>query len=148
MMTLCNTAAVGRVAGNVPVVEKDLGVFVDSQLNRSQRVPRQPRRPVVSWLVSYTVASRIRAAIMPLYSALDEAAPLIPCSCFGPLNSGRVLRCWNMSREGQQSWWWFWNKSPMRSGWGRQDCSSWKKRGSEGASLLDGCWSLLSGNKW
>ena len=37
-------------------VEKDLGVLVDSQLNMSQMsVPRWPRRPMASWLVSGTV---------------------------------------------------------------------------------------------
>ena len=32
------------------LVEKDLGVLVDSRLNMS--VPRWPRRPMASWLVS------------------------------------------------------------------------------------------------
>jgi len=32
--------------------EKDLGVLADSRLNRAGSVPRWPRRPMASWLVS------------------------------------------------------------------------------------------------
>ena len=34
--------------------EKNLGVLVDSQLNKSS-MPRQPKRPMASWLVSEIV---------------------------------------------------------------------------------------------
>ncbi|KAJ7407118.1 hypothetical protein WISP_128341 [Willisornis vidua] len=51
-------------------MEKDLGVLVNRWLNMRQCVPRWPRRPKASWLVSASVASRTRAVIVPLYSAL------------------------------------------------------------------------------
>lgn len=41
-----------------------------------------------------------------------------PVSSFGLLNSGRTLRCWSGSREGQQNWWRVWSTCPVRSGWG------------------------------
>jgi len=34
------------------LAEKDLGVLVDSWLNMSQQLPKWPRRPAASWLVS------------------------------------------------------------------------------------------------
>ena len=37
------------------VEEMDLGALIDARLNTASSVPRRPRRPVASWLVSETV---------------------------------------------------------------------------------------------
>lgn len=147
MMTLCNTTAVGRVAENVPSAKGPGGICWRPAKQEPACSQGAKRASGILAGIMYCGQQDQSSNYASVFSA-GWGCNFNPMLCFGTLNSGRVLRCWNMSREGQQSWWWFWNKSPMRRGWGRQDCSSWRKRGSEGTTLLDGCWSLLPGNKW
>jgi len=65
------------------LVEKDLGMLVDSPLNMS-RVPRWPRRPTASWLVSGIVwPARVGGDCAPVLGT-GEAAPGVLCSVLGP----------------------------------------------------------------
>jgi len=90
----------------------------DTSWTWASSVPRWPRRPTAPWLRSGTV--------------WPAGAGRWSCPCtrhwwgrtsnnrfsFGPLTTRRTLRCWSVSREGQQGWWKVWRTSLMRSGWG------------------------------
>jgi len=54
---------------------------------------------------------------------------------FGPLTTRKTWRPWNMSREGQWSWWGAWSTNLMENGWGNWDCLVWR-RGGSGETLL------------
>ena len=55
---------------------------------------------------------------------------------FGSLATRRTLRCWGVSREGQQSWWRVYRTSLMRGGWGSWGCSVSRRGGWRGTFLL------------
>lgn len=82
-------------------VEKDLGILVNRCLNITQCVPRWPRRSNGIWAwISNTVATRMRAVIFPLYSALVR--PHLKSGV--QFSTRKALRCRNESREEQWSW--------------------------------------------
>ena len=76
-------------------------------------VPRGPRRPAASWLVSGTVwpAGVGRGSCpctQPWWGRISS-----PVFSFGPLTTSRTLRSWSVSREGQRGWWGVWRTSLM-----------------------------------
>jgi len=46
---------------------------------------------------------------------------------FGPLTTGKTLRPWSVSREGQWNWWGVWSTGLVGSGWGSWDCLVWRR---------------------
>jgi len=66
-------------------------------------VPRWPRRPMVSWPATGSLASRTKERTASSYVALWYCTSNVVFS-FGPLATGSVLSCLNVSRE-EQCWW-------------------------------------------
>lgn len=80
--------------------------------------------------ISNSVASQDQGSDCPPVFSTDEATPWVLCSL------RKILVCWNLSREGQQSRWKVWSTRLMMSSWGSWRCLPWRKAGSSETLLL------------
>ena len=102
--TPCNASGWGRSGWKAAQQERTLGCWSTAGWTGASSVPRWPRRPTASWLVS--------GIVWPA----GAGQGLCPCTwhwwgrtwstvfSFGPLTT-RTMSCWSVSREEQQGWW-------------------------------------------
>ena len=76
-----------------------MGVLADCGGTWASSVPRWPRRPTASWLVSEIAQAAGAGGDGPC--ALAPVRPHLECCVpFGPLSARKTLRPWSVSREG------------------------------------------------
>ena len=112
---------------------KRSGVIADSLVSMSQHCAQVAKK-----------ANRILACISNSAVGREWLSPctqywwgrtLHTVSSSEPLTKRRTLWHWNMSREGQQSWWRVWSTTPTMCGWRNCNFSVWRREGS-GETLL------------
>ena len=87
-------------------------------------VPRWPRRPTAFWLVSGIAwPAGVERWWCPCTRHWWGCTSSTVFS-FGPLTTRRTLRCWSMSREGQQGQWRVWRTRSSSGNWG---CLAWRR---------------------
>lgn len=82
-------------------MEKNLGVLVDSQLNKSLKCAQVVKKAngILACIKKNDLVSRTREITDPLYLAMLRVC-LDTMFGFGPITTGKTLRCWSASREG------------------------------------------------
>jgi len=99
------------------LVERTWGCWWTAGWTWASSVPRWPRRPRASWLLSGIVwpagAGRWSCPCTRHWWGCTVSTVF----SFGPLTTRRTLRCWSMSREGEWGWWRVCRTSVVRTGW-------------------------------
>jgi len=115
-----------KVAGKLHGGKASGGVGWQPTKHKST-LPRWPRRPVASWLVSEIVQQTVAGRWPSLRSQPWWGHILSTVYSFRLFTKNKILRPGRVSREGQQSCWGIWSTSLMRSSWGNWDCLVWRK---------------------
>ena len=102
--TRCHTTGLGKSSWKSDQRKRTLGSWLTAGWTWAISVPRWPRRPRASWLLSGIVwpAAAGRGSCPCTQHWWEHTWSTV--FSFGPLTSRRTLRCWSVSREGQRGW--------------------------------------------
>ena len=100
--TLCNATGLGRSGWRAAWRKRTWGCWLTAGWTWASCVPRWPRRPAASWLVSGIVWPAGAGQWWCLCTRHWWGCISNNVVSIGPLTTGKTLRCWSVSREGQQ----------------------------------------------
>ena len=103
--TPCNAIGLGKSGWKAAWQKRTWGCWSTAGWIWGSSVPRWPRRPIASWLVSEIVQPAGLGKRSSLCSWHWWDCTLDTVFSFGTLTTRQTLRCWSTSKEEQQSWW-------------------------------------------
>ena len=116
--TPCNATGLGKSVWKAAQRKSAWGWWSTASWRWASSVPRWPRMPVASWLVSGMVWPAETGEWPSPCTRHWWGRTLNTAFSFGLFTARKTFRCWTMSREGQQSWWRVWKTSLMSSSCG------------------------------